>query len=94
MSKYTFTKIFHSLEELKSILISQNDEYLNSEEASGYLKIKIGSLYNLVYKNKIPHHKPNGGMLLFKKSDLNQWVENHRIDTVDEYAEKLKKSSN
>ena len=93
MATKSFTRIFHSLEELKSILTSQNDEYLNAVETSKYLKIKIGTLYNLVNKNKITHHKPNGGKLLFKKSDLNKWIENHRIYTVEEYEEKLKKNN-
>ena len=64
---------------------SFNDkELLTSVEAAEYLGYKISSIYSLVQERRIPHYKP-GGRLLFKRSELKNWVELSRVETVSEY---------
>lgn len=47
------------------------------EQASLFLGLAKGTLYNKVSKNEIPHRKPKaGGRLYFFKSELIDWIDN------------------
>ncbi len=48
--------------------------FLTSQEAAEYLGMKMGGLYELTKKKKIPFHKPSGRKLLFKRDELDAWV--------------------
>lgn len=48
---------------------------------SGYTK---QSLYRLTSMHKIPHYKPNGKALYFKKSEIEEWMLQNRVDTTEE----------
>lgn len=54
-------------------LQSTEDQLLNIEEAADYLNLAKQTLYGFTSKNKIPHIK-RAKRLLFKKSDLDQWL--------------------
>ena len=41
-------------------------------------------IYRLTSSKKIPHSKPTGGFIYFKKSDVEEWMLKNRILTVDE----------
>ena len=59
--------------------------YLNIEEASQFIKMKKTSIYQLVYQRKIPFYK-RGKILLFKKSELVNWIESKRFETLEQLA--------
>ena len=61
---------------------------LSVNEASEYLNISVSWLYKLTHLKKIPHYKPNGKMIYFKKSDLNSWLLRNRIDSEEESEQK------
>jgi excisionase family DNA binding protein len=61
--------------------------FLNIDETSEFIKMKKSSIYQLVYLRKIPYYK-RGKLLLFKKSELVQWIESKRIETFEKLAEK------
>ncbi len=58
--------------------------YLNVTEAAALLDVKPGTIYQLVWKKRIPHYKPLGKKLLFKKDELLTFIEIGRISTQDE----------
>ena len=66
----------------------QGKEYLNVEQASAYLSISKSSLYKLTSSNTVKHYKPNGKVLLFKKSDLNEYIESSYVETIEDYSQK------
>ncbi len=61
--------------------------FLNVSETSEFIKMKISSIYQLVYQRKIPFYK-RGKILLFKKSELVQWIESRRKDTLENLAKR------
>lgn len=63
-----------------------NVVFLNIEETSEFIKMKISSIYQLVYQRNIPYYKL--GKLLFKKSELVQWIESRKMDTFEELAKR------
>lgn len=55
------------------------DEYLNVEEAAAFLKRSPANLYNLCWKGQLRHYKPGGRLVLFKRSELQAWIENAAV---------------
>ncbi len=65
-----------------AILSSKNS--LTAEEAAAYLGLKVSYLYKLTSTQEIPHYKPRGKMLYFKRDELDAWSLQNRIKTTDE----------
>ncbi|MCK3683969.1 helix-turn-helix domain-containing protein [Maribellus sp. YY47] len=79
------------LEKLKQLLTEQNllqKEVLNLEEASAYIGISKSNLYKKTSAHKIPHYKPEGKLLYFKRSELDEWMLRNRQSSTDEIADK------
>jgi len=49
------------------------EEWLTVEEVCALFKVKRGYLYNLTYRDEIPHYKLNG-MLRFRASEVEAWM--------------------
>ncbi|WP_046745342.1 helix-turn-helix domain-containing protein [Kordia zhangzhouensis] len=87
--------LYTEISELKKLIQNlgiQQKEYLNTEEASTFLGISKSTFYKITSACSIPKYKPNGKMMLFKKSDLLQFIENGRINSeqdLNEIADKL-----
>lgn len=45
---------------------------LDLKEASAFLRLSPATLYDLVYKRKIPHRK-HGRRLIFSRAELESW---------------------
>jgi len=60
-----------------------NKPYLSLEEAADYLSYKKSTLYQLTSQRKISHFKFRR-KILFKVSELNEFIESHRIKTTAE----------
>jgi excisionase family DNA binding protein len=68
-------------------------DILSFKEASQYLDLSESSLYKLTSDSKITFHKPNGGKLYFKKSDLDKWMlQNESKSVMEIESEILEKS--
>ncbi len=91
MPEKTITKVYDLLLEVKSLISDDTSEFFDINEASAYLRLKKSYLYNLVYLNKIPFYKPNGKKLYFKKIELNHWINQSKVKTVNEVKEDEKK---
>ena len=58
-------------------------EYLTLPEAASYLRLAAQSVYGLIHRKKIKHHK-RGKKLYFKKADLAEYIQSGRRQTVEE----------
>ena len=61
---------------------------LNVEEAAMYLGMSPSYVYKLTMRNQIPYYKPNGKVVYFKKSELEEWMTQNRIAPVSEVESK------
>ncbi len=64
-----------SVREVLAYLVQ--DCYLNLTEASEYLSISTRSIRDRL--DGIPHYRVGSKLLLFKKSELDTWMEQHRV---------------
>ena len=62
-------------------------DFYTSDEAATYCGVRISTIYSWVHDDLIPHYKP-GGRLLFKRSELREWIESSRIPTHEELLQK------
>lgn len=60
---------------------------LNITEASQFTGISRPQIYRLTSERRIPHYKKNN-KLYFKKSELEAWMLENKIDTIDEINSK------
>ncbi|MGO1344265.1 helix-turn-helix domain-containing protein [Chromohalobacter japonicus] len=49
-----------------------------------YTGLKKSTLYQLTSQKKIPHFKPNGHRIFFRRADILKWLQSNRIATADE----------
>ena len=66
----------NSLLSAKNVLTLEDVSYL-----TGYSKSK---LYKLTCDRKIPHYKPNSRVLYFDRKEIEDWMRQNRIASVDE----------
>ena len=57
----------------------RTDSYLSVRAAAEYLGLSARSLQRL--RSEIPHYRP-GGKILFKRSDLDCWMELYRQEPI------------
>ncbi len=61
-----------------------DDKYLTLAELCTYLGISRSLAYKLSHRRTIPKYRPTNGRVWFKKSDIDQWVNDHRIMSENE----------
>lgn len=59
-------------------------EVLNFNEACQYMAVSRSFLYKKTSTNSIPHYCPEGKLIYFKRSDLDQWLFRNRRATTEE----------
>lgn len=57
------------------------DEILDIEDLATYLKMKKASVYNLVERGDIPFYRI-GRLLRFRKSQIDEWLESLKVETI------------
>lgn len=90
--------ILHKLNRIEKY-ISGLKPILNVDELSDYTGFKKSYIYKLVHANLLPYSKPNGKILFFEKSKIDQWLLSNNSKSHDEilaesveYASKSKKA--
>jgi len=66
-----------------------NKEALDFNETSQYINQSRSYLYKLTSQGLIPHYKPNGKKLYFKRSELDEWVLKNKVYSSDELEQKV-----
>ena len=65
-----------------------NNNFLTAREAADYLRFALSYLYKLRSTHKVPFYSPTGKHILFKRTELEEWVNNSRVATNDELVAK------
>jgi excisionase family DNA binding protein len=89
-------QVQNQLNKIEKLVDTQNQnqtEFLDITEASDFLKLKKSTLYQLVFKRGIPFYKSTK-KLLFKKTDLVDWVDKDRVFTIRELERQMNQSIN
>ncbi|MEI7510016.1 MAG: excisionase family DNA-binding protein [Flavobacterium sp.] len=87
------TSVLEVMTEIRDLLLLQKDIFTISEVCS-YTGFEKSYIYKLTSLRKIPHYKsPGGKNIFFKKSEINDWLTQIKIKTIDEINFEANKSS-
>ena len=80
-------RILKILRRIEGILLMQDlvkKKHLNVKETALYLGVSVSKVYKLSHENKISYFKPDGKLIFFKKSDLDQYLFRNKIKSNDD----------
>lgn len=80
------------LKEIKELLkkqIIQQKEILTIEEASEFLGLSTSRLYKMTSNKEIPYYKPGGKKVYLNRKELEQWILNSRVASVNDLDDEL-----
>lgn len=100
MHSYCLISKFYKMEAKKSIeerieelenLIYLSKNVLSFEEASRFLNLSKSYLYKLTSAGVIPHYKPQGKMIYFEKTALEEWLRQNPVKTQEQIAQEAQR---
>ena len=59
------------------------------DEVVNYTGFSQKQIYKLTSTRQIPHYKPSGRKLFFKKNEIDEWITRGRIDTFDDLSNEI-----
>lgn len=59
-------------------------EMLTFDETVRYMGISKSYLYRLTRERRIPYSKPAGKMIFFRRDELEAWLQQNRVATIDD----------
>jgi len=80
-------EILKRLEKIEMLMEGQNlvrKDVLNFNETCDYLELSQSHLYKLTSTGTIPHYKPNGKKIYFKRSEVDEWLLRNRTASSEE----------
>lgn len=81
--------LIERLNRIEELLLNQKT-ILNIEELARYASLSTSHLYKLTSRGDIPHYKPTGKKLYFKKDEIDEWLlrnKKNSHDEIDDMAE-------
>lgn len=65
-----------------------NKQIFTFQEACNYCGISASSMYKHTAGNKLPHYKPEGKLIFFKREDLDAFMLRNRQASIEELEER------
>ena len=79
--------ILDRLDQMYAAALAQK-EVLTIDELEQYAGIKKSQIYKMTSKQEIPHYKPRGKEIYFKREEIDEWLLTNRVSTLDEIDKK------
>lgn len=61
-------------------------DFLTAKEAAEYIGASLNYFYKLTSSHRLPMYNPTGRRLLFKRCELQTWIEQSRVSTDEELS--------
>jgi len=90
------TQLINRLDKIEKLLLGQRAnsvEFLRIDEAADFIKTPKNTVYKLVEDRDIPHIK-RGKILLFRKDELANWLDEKKVLSVKELEKSLLDQAN
>ncbi|HEY3353786.1 MAG TPA: helix-turn-helix domain-containing protein [Polyangia bacterium] len=55
-------------------------EVLNYPQTAAFCGFRLGTLYSLVSRKRIPHLRLGKRLVRFRRSELEKWLDEHRVE--------------
>lgn len=87
MECITLQELSDKLDNIAELTLIGTKTVLSLKEAALFTGLSVGHIYRLTSGKQIPHFKKSR-KLYFKKSDLEEWMLDNKILTIDEIQSK------
>lgn len=77
-------EIIKRLDNIERWAILAAKTMLTVEDVAALTSLSKSTVYKLTCANEIPHYKPNGKQVYFDRSELEAWMKQNRIGTMQE----------
>lgn len=77
-------EILETLQQIRHYSMLGAKQLLTLEEAADYVGLSKDHLYKLTSQRLIPHYKPRGKTMYFDKSELDAWMMQGKVSTIEE----------
>lgn len=75
--------------EANSLLAAKN--VLTLDDVAALTGISKGYLYKMTCKKEIPYYKPNGKYIYFDRAEVEAWMKQNRVNTIQEAEQQAAK---
>lgn len=79
-----YTELKPQLDRIEKNVLLAAKNVLDIDEVCLITGMSKSHIYKLTAKQLIPHYKPNGKNIYFKKEEIENWLLQNRISTKDE----------
>jgi len=69
--------------DMRNLMLSRKSIF-NAKELATYTGMSISTIYKLTWDRQIPHYKPGGKLLYFKKTEIDEWLLSNPISTREQ----------
>ncbi|GGB52300.1 hypothetical protein GCM10011502_26830 [Oceanisphaera marina] len=82
--------VLREIQELRDLVTRQGraqKEIISVGECAELLGLSVGYVYRLTHEKRLPHYKPSGKKVYFRRAELLDWLLAHRVSPDSELAE-------
>lgn len=76
--------INHKLDKIMSYTILAAKNVLDVKDVSALTGYSVKYIYKLTAQNKLPHYFPTKGRMFFDRAEIEAWMKQNRVGTVEE----------
>jgi len=87
LTKGLQSEIIELRKDVQSLHVKQEKTFISVQEAAIILDLSVQTVYHYIHQRRIPYYKPNGRNVYFKKGELEEYIERHRIKSDEELDE-------
>lgn len=88
MATEEYRQITEQLDRIEQMTLLGSKNVLTLDEVVIITGLKKGYIYRLTSEQRIPHYKPGGRNLYFKKDEIEDWLLRNRVATMSEIDSK------
>ena len=83
-----FNKLSEKISDIEKRLLITNKEVLTLDEVAIYTGLSKSHIYKLCSTNDIPFYKPSGKLNYFNRVEIENWLQQNRVQTNKEIEQK------
>lgn len=76
--------ILQKLEAIERNTLLAAKSVLTSHDVSFLTGLSLSTIYSMTCKQTIPHYKPNGRFVYFDRKEIEEWMKQNRVGTIQE----------
>ena len=77
-------EILQRLEAIERHTLLASKKVLTVQDVAALTGLSLSTLYQMTSKQQIPHYKPTGKHVYFDRGEIEEWMKQNRVGTIQE----------